>query len=187
MLIAMECAKCSDQESLEYLFHMESNCRGLGRFHKGYRKFPSVVRGNSPWKLLWWSSMSVQNGEIKETVETKEGGPTIHVEPQSRILLKWLVKQSLQWLKWWDRTDGWKQHWGFGLKVGKMHNHATRLSSTSRLLTFNLTFALKQIGPLQVELEPSCLRLQSSWHVDPAGCQLTAWFLSCHSRQASSH
>lgn len=37
-----------DQESLEYLFHMESNCRGLGRFHKGYRKFPSVVRGNSP-------------------------------------------------------------------------------------------------------------------------------------------
>lgn len=77
----MECAKCSDQESLEYLFHMESNCRGLGRFHKGYRKLPSVVRGNSPWKLLWWSSMSVQNREIKEVVEAKEGGPPVQVEP----------------------------------------------------------------------------------------------------------
>lgn len=164
---------------------MESNCRGLGRFHKGYRILPRrcgkllpVVRGNSLWKLLWWCSMSVQTGGIKEMVEAKEGG---------EILLRWLVKQSLQWLKWCDCADGWKQHWGFWLKVGKMHNHATRLSSASRFLTLKLTFALKQIGPLQVELEPSCLHLQSSWHVDPAGCQLTAWFLSCHSRQASSH
>lgn len=60
---------------------MESNCRGLGRFHKGYRKLPSVVRGNSPWKLLWWSSMSVQNREIKEVVEAKEGGHPVQVEP----------------------------------------------------------------------------------------------------------
>lgn len=60
---------------------MESNCRGLGRFHKGYRKLPSVVRGNSLWKLLWWSIMSVQNREIKEVVEAKEGGPPIQVEP----------------------------------------------------------------------------------------------------------
>lgn len=87
----MECAKCSDQESLEYLFHMESNCRGLGRFHKGYRILPRrcgkllpVVRGNSLWKLLWWRSMSVQTGGIKEMVEAKEGGSSILVGPTVR-------------------------------------------------------------------------------------------------------
>lgn len=70
---------------------MESNCRGLGRSHKGYRILPrccgkllSVVRGNSLWKLLWWRRMSVQTGGIKEMVEAKEGGPTIQVGPTVR-------------------------------------------------------------------------------------------------------
>lgn len=143
----MQCAKCSDQESLEYLFQMERKHGVIGFFHGGYMRLPlGVVRsfhggyGKLPFGMAGRSNTWV--GKIKEMVEVKEGSRHISGMTRNQIYDSsgWW-KLSAQWLNLCPCAGGGKLHLGFLLKVAKCQPHncnRNHLLQDSWLLTLSV-------------------------------------------------